>query len=173
MEEKKETLTRAINFKISAQEDAFLNEVVNELHESSGFKISKANLIRRYCTRAHISMEDPKRFNMIYKDFPLFYRQYNANKITNLKRENLIKKRNGEDIDDNLKVKKVVRVKFSEEDFKRIEALKKYVEEVKEIKVSMSDFVRFCINSERDYIKNMENEINNATKEANSRGTGV
>lgn len=159
MEEKNDTLTRAINFKISKKEDAFLDSAVNTLYKDTGFKISKSCLIRRYCTRAHFSTQNPTVFNMQFViGIPIVSRTYNVNHLMNLKRENLRKKKNGEVLDDDEKVIINIRLKLSEEDLQRINSSKQYVEELSGVKVSMSDFIRFCINSEEWYLEMMKKE---------------
>ncbi|HGJ5877902.1 MAG TPA: hypothetical protein ACHBZ9_02130 [Arsenophonus nasoniae] len=147
-------LNRTITFKISEEEDEFLDEVINRFFKRSGLKISKGTLIRRYCNHAKLMMNCPKYIQSQYNiDGLLDIRVYDVSKITNRKQETLKKKRKGELINDSFKVNKIMKFRLSEEDRHVMEMKKKDIEKMTGINLSMADFIRFCINAERDYMK--------------------
>lgn len=152
-------LNKSLTIRLSEKEYAFLDQEIHEIYKRSDFIISKATLIRRYCTRAFICIDGDEGLNTQYKLYGQgVHRAYNFSGVKKLKNESLKKTNRGEHIDEHLQVNKVFKMKISEDDLELIKEKRDYAKSLTGVDMSMGDFIRFCINAEMQY-RQLNNNI--------------
>ncbi|HGJ5855327.1 MAG TPA: hypothetical protein ACHBZ9_06240 [Arsenophonus nasoniae] len=153
MDNKKLKSKNFLTFKILKKDNDFLEKIIEEFYKENGVKLSKAGVIRKFMIQGFLCFIDDPLFTeelnilktLLESSFPTVRERYDVNKLTNIRKS---KKHYDNESNESLKV---IKIRMSDEEKKSIEENLHKVKEVKESNISIGDFIRFCINAEREY----------------------
>lgn len=155
-------LNQMIRIKISEEDDCFLNNAITEIKRTTGIKTSKPEIVRmcisEYVDYAEVikngkNLERIKNDDVAYEHFNSLSKSFDIRKISSGRKEGKNKAYKDDKLSSHEEIKKSISLRVSDKQRTLIEEHVSSIKKSSGIFISISDFVRFCIRSEREYMK--------------------